>query len=272
MGRAVPLTDTATWWPSTLYQTTTLELRRGRERLLVDPGISPWEIEEVLEAADGEVTQVLVTHADWDHVMALGMLPGARVTASTAAAERITSGQARESIEKESVEAYVPYRDLGGLHCEQAVDPPARVDLGPWQAVCRAGRGHTDDGLVSSFEDEGLLVIGDYLSSLEIPFAYSSVRDYRTTLEMLIGVIEREQPRWVVGGHGHPHDADAALRIADEDLDYVNALLAFADAGCPPEQAGRIAVPDRGGGPYDREAHPANVALACREAGAVLTA
>jgi hypothetical protein len=45
MPRAVPLTGTATWWPSTLYQTTTLELRRAGERLLIDPGVSPWEIE-----------------------------------------------------------------------------------------------------------------------------------------------------------------------------------------------------------------------------------
>ena len=44
------------------------------------------------------------------------------------------------------------------------VDPPADVTLGPWIAVCRAGRGHTDDGLLTWFPDERLLVIGDYLS------------------------------------------------------------------------------------------------------------
>ena len=131
MPRAVPLTPTATWWPSTLYQTTTLELRRGGERLLVDPGISPWEIDEVVSAAPDPVTQVLVTHADWDHVMALGVLPDAQVTASTGAALRIRSGEARESIEKESVEAYVPYVALDALHCEQEVDPPADAVLGP---------------------------------------------------------------------------------------------------------------------------------------------
>lgn len=272
MPRAVPLTPTASWWPSSLYQTTTLELRRGGERLLVDPGISPWEIEEVVDGSADPVSQVLVTHSDWDHVMALGMLPDCHVTASTGAAERIRSGACREDIERSSVEAYVPYRGLEALHCEQVVDPTAAVDMGPWHATCRAGRGHTGDGLVTSFEDEGLLVVGDYVSALEIPFAYSSVRDYAATIEMLIGVIERERPAWVVPGHGRPHTAEEALRIADEDLDYLEAILAFADAGCPPEQASRIAVPFRGGGPYDREAHPKNVSLACREAGAVVPA
>jgi glyoxylase-like metal-dependent hydrolase (beta-lactamase superfamily II) len=270
--RALSLTPGATWWPSTLYQTTTLELRRGTDRLLVDPGISPWEIDEVVSSAQDPVTQVLVTHADWDHVMALGVLPEAQVTASSGAAERICSGEARASIEKESVEAYVPYVALDGLHCEQEVEPPADVALGPWSAVCRAGRGHTDDGLISWFPEERLLVVGDYLSELEIPFAYSSVRDYQTTLHTLIGVIERERPEFVVVGHGKPHSADRALRIADEDLDYVDAVLAFADAGCPAEQAGRIAVPFRGGGPYDRVAHGANVKLACEAAGAPVPA
>jgi hypothetical protein len=46
MSRAVQLTATATWWPSVLWQTTTLEVLRGPERLLVDPGIAPWEVRE----------------------------------------------------------------------------------------------------------------------------------------------------------------------------------------------------------------------------------
>jgi hydroxyacylglutathione hydrolase len=270
--RAVSLTPTATWWPSTLYQTTTLELCRDGERLLVDPGISPWEIDEVVSAKPDPVTEVLVTHADWDHVMALGVLPEAHVTGSAAAAERIRSGSARASIERESFEAYVPYVGLDALHLEQEVDPPADVTLGPWSAVCRAGRGHTDDGLITWFPEERLLVVGDYLSELEIPFAYFSVRDYQATLHTLIGVIERERPEFVVVGHGRPHSAERALAIADEDLDYVDAVLAFADAGCPADQAQRIAVPFRGGGPYDRVAHGANVKLACETAGAPVPA
>ena len=49
-------------------------------------------------------------------------------------------------------------------------------------------------------------------------------------------------------------------------------MLAFADAGCPADQAERIAVPFRGGGPYDRVAHGANVKLACEAAGAQISA
>ena len=96
------------------------------------------------------------------------------------------------------------------------------------------GGGHTADGLITWFPDERVLVIGDYLSELEIPFAYSSVGDYQATLHTLIGVIEREQPEFVVVGHGRPHSAERALKIADEDLDYIEAVLAIAEAGSRP--------------------------------------
>ncbi len=263
MPRAMPLTEHATWWPSTAYQTTTLELRAAGQRLLVDPGISPWEIDELISASVEPVSQVLITHADWDHILGIPALPEAQITASRAAAERIDSGQARESVERESGEIYIAYGDLSGLRVDRRIDAPAEAELGPWHAVFRTGHGHTDDGVVTSFPEQGLLVTGDYLSGLEIPAAYVSVRDYRDTLHTLIGVIERERPHFVVVGHGRPHTSDQALRIADEDLDYIEAVLAFADGGCRPEEAGKIAVPDRGGGPFDATAHATNVRLAC---------
>ena len=133
--------------------------------------------------------------------------------------------------------------------------------LGPWLGVCRPAGGHTDDGMVISLPDEHLLVAGDYLSSLEIPAAHASVQDYRATLQMLIGVIERERPLYVVVGHGKPHTSEEALRIADDDLDYVEAVLRYADAGCRPAMPSRSrcrsARPARPTAPCTRPTSPA---------------
>jgi glyoxylase-like metal-dependent hydrolase (beta-lactamase superfamily II) len=271
MPRAIPLTGTATWWPSTLYQTTTLELRRAGERLLFDPGISPWEIEELVSASTMPITQVLVTHADWDHVMALGILSDANVTASSAAAERVRSGVARTEVEREAGQMLVPYRSLERLHVDQTVDPPADVRLGAWRAVCTPAPGHTDDGLITWLPEEHLLVVGDYLSALEIPSCYHSVQEYRGTLQTLISLIERERPQFIVVGHGRPHTSEEALRLADEDLDYIEAVLAYAEAGCPPDRAEKIAVPARVAGAGDDAVHAANVARACAATAAVAT-
>jgi glyoxylase-like metal-dependent hydrolase (beta-lactamase superfamily II) len=202
--------------------------------------------------------------------MALGMLPDAHVTASRASAERIRSGVAREEIERETAEFLIAHRSIERLHVEQAVDPPAEVRMGPWRGVCRPAPGHTDDGLIVSLPDEHLLVVGDYLSALEIPGVYDSVSAYRSTLETLVGVIERERPQYVVVGHGKPHTSDEALRIADEDIEYLEAVLAYAEAGCPPDHAERIAVPQRAAGASDRSMHAANVVKACEAAGAVV--
>ena len=263
MARALALTEHAVWWPSTLYQTTTLDLRGTGRRVLVDPGISPWEIEEVVAGHADPVADILVTHADWDHVMALPALPDARVTASTAAAERIDSGEARRSVEEQTREVGVTYSPLELLRVDDPVEPPAERTIGGWQMVFRPGPGHTPDGVIISIPEAGLLVVGDYLSEMEIPASYHTIEDYRDTVETLIGVIERERPQFVVVGHGRPLTSERALQIADEDLDYVEAILAYAAAGCDPAHAERIAVPRRGGARYDDESHARNVAIAC---------
>ncbi len=154
------------------------------------------------------------------------------------------------------------HRAIERLHVEQTVDPPADVRLGPWLGVCRPGAGHTDDGMVVSLPDEHLLVVGDYLSSLEIPAAHASVQDYRATLQMLIGVIERERPQYVVVGHGRPHTSEQALRIADEDLDYIEAVLRYrrrraARPTTPSRSPSRSGPQARPTGPCTRRTSPA---------------
>ena len=256
------LTEHAVWWPSTLYQTTTLDLRGNGGRVLVDPGISPWEIEEVVAGHAEPVADILVTHADWDHVMALRALPDARVTASAGAPDRIDSGEARRSVEEQTREVGVNYGPLELLRVDQLVEPPAESTMAAGTCSAGPGRGIRRTAIVS-IPEAGLLVVGDYLSAMEIPGSYHSVRGLPRHRRMLIGVIERERPQFVVVGHGRPMTSERALQIADEDVDYVEAILAYAAAGCDPAHAERIAVPRRGGARYDDESHARNVAIAC---------
>jgi glyoxylase-like metal-dependent hydrolase (beta-lactamase superfamily II) len=79
-------------------------------RLLVDPGIATWETRE---AAHDGATHILITHADWDHVMGIGLLPDAQVWASQSAAERIRSGEAQASVESESNGALMRVSPIG---------------------------------------------------------------------------------------------------------------------------------------------------------------
>jgi glyoxylase-like metal-dependent hydrolase (beta-lactamase superfamily II) len=255
--RPIILTPTARVWPSVLYQTSTLELHRDRRRLLSDPGASTWEIAEA--AGDG-VQDILLTHADWDHILGIGILSDATVHASPVAAERIRSGDARASAESQAPQFYIDTVDLDRLRVDHVVTLPSDEGAGEWTAHFEPSPGHTPDGMVTWFPDEDLVVAGDYLSELEIPFVYHSATAYRETMERLIDRLSEWRPRFVVVGHGPPHDAETAIRIAREDHEYVSAIEAFVAGGGTLEGADSVAHPKRS--PGDAEAHQTNIAKA----------
>jgi len=262
--RPIILTPNARIWPSVLYQTSTLELHRDGRRLLSDPGASTWEIAEA--AGDG-VQDILLTHADWDHVLGIGILREATVHASPLAAERIKSGDARASVESQAPQFYLDFVDLDGLRVDHAVSLPSDEGAGAWAAHYEPSPGHTPDGMTTWFPDEDVLVVGDYLSELEIPFVYDSISAYRETMQRMIDRISEWRPAFVVVGHGPPHDAETALRIATEDLKYVTSLDAFIRGGGTVEGADSVAHPKRS--PGDANAHRTNIttALEAAEAG-----
>ena len=129
------------WWPSTLWQTTTLEIERDGVRLMVDPGIAPWEVRSA--AAGRPVDHVLITHADWDHVLGIPLLPEATVHAGPSAAERIASGEAWDSVVKQAAAFCIPLEGLGPLRVDDVLEPPCDATFGAWPASVVATPGHT---------------------------------------------------------------------------------------------------------------------------------
>jgi hypothetical protein len=78
---------------------------------------------------------------------------------------------------------------------------------------------------------------------------------------MLTGVIERDRPALVVIGHGPPHQSDAALRVAAEDIAYVEALIRHAEAGGSPDSPRDVRHPQRGSD--DEVEHAGNLRRTC---------
>jgi glyoxylase-like metal-dependent hydrolase (beta-lactamase superfamily II) len=98
---------------------------------------------------------------------------------------------------------------------------PGLVEIGDAELELHPAEGHTRDGTAFLAPFAGVLVCGDYLSDVEIPLV-SSVPDYRDTLARLASLVGRAET--VIPGHGSPHDRDGALRLADEDATYLDAL------------------------------------------------
>jgi glyoxylase-like metal-dependent hydrolase (beta-lactamase superfamily II) len=77
---------------SGLWQTSSLLLSDGTEAVLVDPAVSAAEVAQIAANASelgAEVTHVLATHADWDHVCGFAAFPDAAATVSEATAARL---------------------------------------------------------------------------------------------------------------------------------------------------------------------------------------
>jgi glyoxylase-like metal-dependent hydrolase (beta-lactamase superfamily II) len=98
------------------------------------------------------------------------------------------------------------------------------VEIGGAELELLPADGHTEDGMALRVPWADVVVCGDYLSPVEIPWlSETGNRDaYLATLERLRPWVE--SAAWVVPGHGTPLEGARALAILREDVAYLEAL------------------------------------------------
>ena len=241
---------------SRLWQLNAVALRSGDEGMLIDSPYFPDELEllpGLLDQAGFRVDALLATHADFDHVLGRLAFPDLSlgVAESTMLRIRAEPGAVQRELRDSDAELYVERERPLSLGQVQSLPVPGRVELGnEHQLELHPSDGHTADGMAVFAPWCGVLVCGDYLSPLEIPMVSEggSLAGYRSTLGALAGLID--QAETIVPGHGAPQERDAALRILDEDVDYLEAL----------ERGGeRPALPEGRDTRAQRELHAANL-------------
>jgi glyoxylase-like metal-dependent hydrolase (beta-lactamase superfamily II) len=202
--------------------------------LLVDPGIT---LEELAGIADGirESGQTVVaafsTHPDWDHVLwhpALGDAPRYGTALNAAAMRDLLAQddwreQVAEGLPPEHLDE-IPMELLGlitGL-------PEGATEV-PWdgpRARMLEHRAHASGHAALLIEDARVLVAGDMLSDILMPFldlrADDPTGDYLAALDLLDGFADRVDV--VIPGHGSVGDAAALRARIDRDRAYVEAL------------------------------------------------
>jgi glyoxylase-like metal-dependent hydrolase (beta-lactamase superfamily II) len=210
---------------SEVWQTTCTAVRSADEGFLIDSPVYPDELDGlpgVLEQAGFPVSGLLVTHADWDHLLGRQAFPEAALGLSEASAARLEAepGRAQRDLRRFDEEHYVAGRKPLQLVGLQHLPVPGRLDLGPEQELeLHPAPGHTSDGTAIYLPWANVLVAGDYLSPVEIPMV-TSIADYRSTLERFRPLVERVET--VVPGHGAPMPREQALTILAEDLRYLD--------------------------------------------------
>lgn len=227
--RAVAVHPDAIVVTSRIWQTNAIALRSGGEALLVDSPYFPDELEALpalLREAGFTPNALFATHADYDHVLARYAFPELTLGVGEPTMLRIRTepGAVQRELRDEDARNYVVRPGPLTLGNLQSLPVPGYVELGEHEMELHPADGHTSDGTALLVEFAGLLLPGDYLSNLEIPWISpgGSLQDYRATLARLAPLVERAET--VVPGHGGPNTREAALRILDEDAEYLDAL------------------------------------------------
>lgn len=202
--------------------------------LLVDPGIRGSEMACLANDLD-ELGQLVVagfsTHPDWDHVLWHAELGGAPRYGTAGAAAflrdllsdpgwkaRVTEGLPPE------IAGEIPL-DLFGL----ITGLPAGAALLPWdgpEVRIVEHPAHAQGHAALLIEERGVLVAGDMLSDVLVPFpdlgAATGIEDYLVGLRVIEGVSDDVQV--LVPGHGSVGGAGQVRRRIELDRAYVHAL------------------------------------------------
>jgi glyoxylase-like metal-dependent hydrolase (beta-lactamase superfamily II) len=222
-----------------IWQTTCTAVRSGEEAFLIDSPILPNELEALpalMEQAGFSITGLLVTHADWDHLLGRYAFPQASIGCGETTAARLAAepGAAQRELRDFDEEYLIERPTPLSLPGVQALPVPGYCSLGERELELHPADGHTSDGTAVWIPWARVLVVGDYLSPGAIPelSPSSSVDGYLATLRRLEPLIQ--QADTVVPGHGAPLDAVRAAAILREDADYLEALQRDgADATLP---------------------------------------
>jgi glyoxylase-like metal-dependent hydrolase (beta-lactamase superfamily II) len=202
---------------SELLQNNAIVVQGRTGVLLIDPGITG---DEMVAIADGlrtlgqPVVAGFSTHPDWDHVL---------WHADFGEAPRYGTARVAEGLPPEIAEE-IPL-DLFGL----LTGLPAETTQIPWdgpEVRIVEHPAHAQGHAALLIEERGVLVAGDMLSDILIPFpdlgAADPIEDYIVGLRLLEGVADDVDV--LIPGHGSVCGADQVRARIDQDRAYIHAL------------------------------------------------
>lgn len=214
---------------SRVFQTACTIVRDGDECFVIDSPVLPDELDvlpALLEQAGFPFSGLLATHGDWDHLLGRLAFPDAALGVAETTAARLTAkpGDAARKLRAFDDELYLERERPLSLGQVQALPVPGKLDVGEQTIELHPTEGHVPDGMALWLGWARVLVVGDFLSPVEIPMLSEggSRSAYLATLERLRPLVE--QADHVVAGHGGAIDARRALSILDEDVTYLESL------------------------------------------------
>ena len=228
--RVIALTEDVLVCTSAFWQTTCTVVRGpdrdAPEAFVIDSPVLPDELEAlpgVLEHVGWPCSGLLATHGDWDHLLGRLAFPGAALGCAETTAARLTGsmGDAVRELREFDDEHYVDRPKPLQLGEFQALPVPGKLEVGGGELELHPTEGHVPEGMAIVGPWAGVLVVGDYVSPVEIPWISEggSRSAYVATLGRLLPLIEAAEH--IVPGHGAVLDPVRAAAIVREDLHYL---------------------------------------------------
>jgi glyoxylase-like metal-dependent hydrolase (beta-lactamase superfamily II) len=210
---------------SAIWQTNCVLVRGEDEAFVVDSPILP----EELDALPAVIEQsrfpapvgLLATHGDWDHLLARLAFGQVALGCASSTAERLSAepGAAQRELRAFDKQFYIERPTPLMLGAIQALAVPGGCEIGSRELKLYPADGHTTDGMAVWLDWAGVLVVGDYLSTVEPPQVDGSPAAYLATLERLRPLIESAEH--VVPGHGPVLGSARALEVLAESRELV---------------------------------------------------
>ncbi|HMG14065.1 MAG TPA: MBL fold metallo-hydrolase [Saprospiraceae bacterium] len=201
------ITDNCILFTSALYQTNSTLIDLGDKILLVDPSWLPEEINAIKnyiqQNYQDKTLWILITHFDYDHVWGVPAFPDAKIIAPSLEGLEHLGDKCLHQWKQWDQEHYINRPYLPSLPVPEftLAESPSLI-WNEYTLYFYHAPGHTADSYCCVIEPEGILIAGDYLCDVEIPWMGDSLISYKRTLEQFNELIEKHKISICIPGHG----------------------------------------------------------------------
>lgn len=223
--------ETVVVFQSSLYQTTSTLIDAETAMLLIDPAWLPAEVSEiqsyVAAIRRGRPLYLLFTHSDFDHIIGYGAFPEAIVIASAAFTNHPAKDYLVKQIHDFDTKYYLKrFYPISYPEVEVAVaNDGETMKVGNCALTFYLAPGHTNDGLLTVIEPEGVLAAGDHLSDVEFPFIYDSYESYLETINKIKNIVDSGNIEILIPGHGSVTNSEKAIQQrVNQSIHYLHSL------------------------------------------------